>query len=436
MQRVLLVLCAVLAVGCRPHPAENAILISIDTLRPDHLGLYGHERPTSPNLDRFAAGGAVFEQALSTAPWTLPAHASMLTGRYPSRHGLRTDQHRLRADVATLADCLHPRGFVSAAFVNSAFLLPRSGLNRGFDTYELVPEKETPRGRAALITRLALDWLEAHRRERFFLFLHYFDVHSDYASLERYERRFAPEHGRLSGRTLELRLIRAGLVSIGAEDAEHLARLYDAGIRQLDDNLAPLLAWLEGAGRLEDTVVALTSDHGEEFLEHGSVLHGHTHYEELLRVPLVLRGASVPAGARIRTAVSIADVMPTLLGVLGVPAPDGLDGRDLRGLWEAPGAMARDRPLFAETSAVHTEGLSSVRMGRHKLIHDLRTDRSELYDLEQDPLEGRDLASERLGVLEELRALLRELAGESVPSEQAPPRSPAVEERLRALGYL
>ncbi len=435
-KRVLLLGCALLATACTRPDARNVILISIDTLRPDHLGVYGHERPTSPNLDAFAARGVVFEDALSTAPWTLPAHVSLLTGRYPARHAVRTDLHRLRPDVTTLADWLREHGFVTAAFHNTHFLLPRSGLHSGFETHEYVPESNSRSGDATRITRLALDWLEARSGDRFFLFLHYFDVHSDYTSQERYERIFAPRPGRLSGRTGELMAVRAGLVSLDAEDAEHLAGLYDAGVRQLDDDLAPLLAWLEQTGRFQDTVVAVTSDHGEEFLEHGGVLHDHTHYEELLRVPLILRGGSLPAGLRVPTAVSLTDVMPSLLGLLGLPQPAGMDGRDLRALWESPESGSDARPLFAETSPMREDTLRSVRMGRHKLIHDRRTGRVEVYDLEADPGETRDLSGERRDLVERLSSVLEAFQHDSPEPEAAPPPSKEDEERLRALGYL
>jgi arylsulfatase A-like enzyme len=433
LRRALLVLCAALAVGCRaPHPAKNAILISIDTLRPDHLGIYGHERPTSPNLDAFAAGGVVFEQALSTAPWTLPAHVSMLTVRYPARHAVRTHLHRLRRDVPTLAGWLGAHGFATAAFFNSHFLL---SMRHDFGAAQYVREHESSIGDARRVTQLALDWLEARRGERFFLFLHFLDVHSDYVADERYERMFTKGAGRLKGRTQELAGIRKG-EPVTAGDVEHLARLYDAGIRQLDDDLVPLFDWLGKAGRLEDTAVVVTSDHGEEFLEHGSVLHDHTHYEELLRVPLILRGASIPAGLRIPSAVSLTDVMPTFLGLLDVPPPEGMQGRDLRGSWRSREPIADERALFAETSPMGEDALRSIRMGRHKLIHDRRTGRVELYDLEEDPGETRDLSSEQRDLVERLSSALEAFQRDPLEPEAAPPPSKEDEERLRALGYL
>ncbi len=437
-RRVLLVLCGLLETAC-PAPrgaARNAILISIDTLRADHLEVYGHERPTSPNLDAFAAGGVVFEDPLATAAWTLPSHISLLTGRYPAGHGVRKDRHRLRGNVPTLASVLQERGFATAAFVNSFFLQPSYGAQRGFATYRYVPESDSRRGDAPLITRLALDWLGARRDGRFFLFLHYFDVHSDYVALERYEQIFAPRPGRLSGRTQELMRIRAKQLSIAPEDAEHLARLYDAGIRQLDDDLEPLFEWLQESGRFGDTVVIVTSDHGEEFLEHGSVSHDRTHYQELLRVPLILGGGGLPAGLRIATPVSLTDLMPTLLGLLELPAPVGIDGRDLRALWESPEPAADERPLFAETSPMREDALRSVRMGRFKLIRDLRTDRVELYDLEADPVETRDLSAALPEVVDRLSSVLDDLLRRSVEPEPLSELPKEAEARLRALGYL
>jgi arylsulfatase A-like enzyme len=428
---------ALLSVACghREPPVRNVLLISIDTLRADRLGCYGHDRPTSPQLDAFAEAGALFEDAASTAPWTLPAHASLLTGLYPDAHGARTEQHAMAEDVATLAEALRGRGFETHAVVNAFFVSPGYGLARGFGEYRYVREDQSRAGAARRITDLGIDWLGPRRGGRNFLFLHYFDVHSSYRSEERYERLFTRGSGRLKGTTAELREAMRGALELTPADVEHLKDLYDAGIRQLDDELGRLFRWLESAGWLEDTLVVVTSDHGEEFLDHGGLSHGHNHYQEMLRVPLIVRGPTIPAGKRLSALVSLIDVAPTILSVLGVAAPAGTQGRDLRPLWQAPEQAAADRPIFAETGPMEEDALRTVRSGRHKLILDLRTQRYELYDLIDDPRETRNLIDERPEVVGRLAPLLTGFIQES---RRTPKIEPSAEDRqlLEALGYL
>jgi len=416
-----------------PYPVRNVILISIDTLRADHLGSHGHDRPTSPNLDAFAAAGIVFEDASATSPWTLPSHASLLTGRYPTGHGVWTEDHRLGDDVPVLAAVMSESGFDTAAIVNTLFLGPRFGIARGFAHFDVIESDQSRQGAAKRITDRAIERLDGRRDERNFLFVHYYDVHSDYLSLPRYEQLFAPEPGRFTGRTIQLLLAIRGDVPIGAADADRLARLYDGGIRQLDDELGRFFGWLREHAWLEDTLVIVTSDHGEEFLEHGGLLHGSTHYQEVLHIPLMFGGAGIPAGRRIRTPVSLVDVAPTILSILGIPAPPGIDGADLRPLWSEPRELAAERLLFAEAGS---RELRSVRSGRIKLITDMPAGRSELYDLAIDPAETRNLAAERPELVDALAAEISDLAASAREPQLAPELDDDEKERLKALGYL
>ncbi|MBW2289940.1 MAG: sulfatase [Deltaproteobacteria bacterium] len=420
---------------CGPahHPVRNVILISIDTLRADHLGTYGHDRPTSPNLDAFASDGVVFEDASATSPWTLPSHASLLTGRYPRGHGVRTEEHRLGDEVPVLAAVMSERGFKTAAIVNTLFLSPRFGIARGFDSFEVIESDQSRQGAAHRITNKAIERLEGRREERNFLFVHYFDVHSDYLSLPRYERLFAPEPGRFTGRTIQLLLAIRGDVPIGAADADRLTRLYDGGIRQLDDEIGRFFEWLREHGWLEDTLVIVTSDHGEEFLEHGGLLHGNSHYQEMLHIPLILGGAGIPAGRRIGAAVSLVDIAPTIFSVLEIPSPPGMDGADLRPLWQEPQPVASERLVFAEAGPGE---LRSVRSGRSKLITQGPTGPAELYDLANDPAETQDLAAERPELVAALEAEIARFAASAREPQLAPELSDDEKERLQALGYL
>jgi arylsulfatase A-like enzyme len=431
----LLVSFALLGIACSQAPASvrNVILISIDTLRADHLGSHGHDRPTSPNLDAFAADGIVFEAASATSPWTLPSHASLLTGRYLRGHGVRTEEHRLADEVPVLAAVMSESGFDTAAIVNTLFLSPRFGIARGFDSFEVIESDQSPQGAAQRITKQAIERLEGRRGERNFLFLHYFDVHSDYLSLPRYERLFAPEPGRFTGRTIQLLLAIRGDVPIGADDADRLARLYDGGIRQLDDELGRLFEWLREHDWLDDTLVIVTSDHGEEFLEHGGLLHGSTHYQEMLHIPLIFGGAGIPAGKRIGTPVSLVDVVPTILSVLEIPSPPGLDGADLRPLWQEAQQAPVERLIFAEAGP---GDLRSVRSGRSKLITQGPAGRAELYDLADDPAETRNLAAERPELVAALEAEIAAFVASAREPQLAPELTDDEKEHLQALGYL
>ena len=186
---------AAAATACHGDGEElprSAILISIDTLRADHLGCYGHPLPTSPNLDAFADEGTLFDDAYAPSPWTLPSHVSLLTGLYPTRHGVRTTDRRLADAIPSLATLLAQEGFQTGAIVNAVIMRRQFGLAQGFAAYEMVPSDQSRAGAATRVTDAALRWLGDRRGRRVFLFLHYYDVHSDYRSLTRYERMFAP----------------------------------------------------------------------------------------------------------------------------------------------------------------------------------------------------------------------------------------------------
>jgi arylsulfatase A-like enzyme len=426
--------------GSTPQgPVRNLIVISIDTLRPDRLGLYGYERPTSPALDAFATRGVVFELALTPAPWTLPAHASLLTGLYPRRHGVRTHQNDLPVAISTLAQQLQQVGYRTASIHNTHHLDTRYGLHRGFDHLDYVRES-VGRERPAEVYLRALEWL-AQAPEPFFLLLHTFDVHSDYRSLRPYEAMFtrAPG-GRVDGSTEQLIAFRRGLKPLDAKDAQDLEDLYVAGIRQMDEALKPVLALLEHTDLGERTFVWITSDHGEEFLEHGGVLHGRTQFEELLRVPLLLSGPGLPANRRIEEPVSLIDVLPTTRALLGLPPLEDLDGRDLVPLLRgADPEPFRERVLFGESDHHNLEAhiTRSARYRNFKLVHDLRSGRSQLYDLAADPGEQLDVREEHPEIAEMLRSGLEQLEASQarVPDRRLPELDPAEVERLRALGY-
>jgi len=432
-----------IALGCSRGERDDlrgVLLVSIDTLRPDHLGAYGYARPTSPNFDRLAREGVLFEVACSVAPWTLPAHATLLTGLLPHRHGIQTSRKGLPPDIPTLASRLDAAGFRTAAVVNSSYVGRRNGLDRGFHTFQQVPEPERAPSEVA---DLGLHWLDAHLHDPapFFLFLHFYDVHSDYEALPRFERLLVrPYQGPVSGSTGQLLRVTHGEVALGDDDLRHLVDLYDASVRQTDTQLGRVLEWLERHGLADRVLVVVTSDHGEEFLEHGGVLHARTHYHEVLRIPLVMRGPGLPHGRRVTRPVSIADVAPTVLSVADVAPGEG-DGSDLSRLWRAGASDDADpgRWLVAEGDHGngHRNAKRSIRNARYKLIQDRITNEVELYDLVNDPEEQDDLSGRLPALRDELLARLEEITADGAPGDAgvALPLSPEEAERLRALGY-
>jgi arylsulfatase A-like enzyme len=427
------------ALGCatEPAPPPNLILVSIDTLRADHLPSYGYARETAPALDRLAREGVVFEQAVANSPWTLPSHASMFTGLEPHRHGLVNYRARLREDTPSLAPLMQQAGYTTVSLVNTLHLKGRYGLARGFDEHVVFSEREGQKrlraGRRQI--DLLLLWLDRRPDAPFFVFLHNYDVHSDYDPSPEFASLFVgPYDGPATGTSQQLL---RGAEGLSASDVQHLIDLYDGGIRQLDAQIGRLLDHLDETGLAESTYVVVTSDHGEEFLEHGGVLHGETCYEEALRVPLILRGPGIPPGTRVAGLVQLTDLFPTLLELAGVPRPRGIDGISLVGSWSGAGTSPRRR-AFAETRHPLLRGGSRhmVREGSLKLIHEPESGRVELYDLASDPKETRDLSRDRPEAVRRLLALLDPGAEVAAASEPLPPLEPEELESLRSRGYV
>ena len=370
---VTLLACIAALAGCQParppSPGPNAILISIDTLRADHLGCYGYARPTSPNLDRFAAGGAVFERAISESPWTMPSHASLLTGLAPSRHGMLDDLNRLADAIPTLAEQVRSAGIETAAFVNTPYLAENTGLLRGFafirgfDIWD-ARKQRTLSGEA--MNDALESWLDEHGERPFFAFFHTYDLHSDYLPEARSrEELVRPYSGRFDGRSETLDGIARGRLHPTSADIDHIRDLYDAALRQIDDHLGALLAELERRELLDTTLIIITADHGEEFFDHGSVSHGRTLYQEMLHVPLIVRGPGVTAGLRIAEPVQLVDVAPTLL------------------------AWFRAKPLAASEGRNLTTALGDARNAPRAARHLLRGRPAQVPSRLQEPLDRR-----------------------------------------------
>jgi arylsulfatase A-like enzyme len=430
---------------------RNALLVSIDTLRPDHLSCYGNPRPTSPRLDELARAGVRFTDVTAAAPWTLPSHATMLTGLYPSHHGVKSHETRLPADVVTLAEELQARGFETLAVVNTHNLgAPQYQLGQGFARFEYITEtdRDARTGRllnpnmGEVVVSTAKELLAKRDRARpFFLFLHFYDVHTDLTPKAEYRAEFVqPYQGKLDGRTQQLNGVRKRGEHLSEADVRFLEEMYDAEIRTFDELFGRFLDWLGEQGLRDETLFLVTSDHGEEFQEHGGVLHGRTQYQELLRVPLLVAGPGVPQGLVLDDPVHGVDVTPTMLGCLGIDARTPRDGLDLGALWR--GGTLPERALFGEADqdtrrAGHEQFdvKRMVRRGNDKLIHDRLARRAELFDLARDPGELFDLSSERAQRARELAAELERFLAGAIASDRVAPPSPEERAQLDALGY-
>jgi arylsulfatase A-like enzyme len=432
---------------------RNVVLISLDTLRPDHLSCYGHARETSPAIDALAARGVRFADASSAAPWTLPSHATMFTGLYPSHHGVKDYSHRLPAERVTLAEILREHGFQTFAVINTWNIAdPRFEIFQGFAPADVHYVRETVPGAGgdqivkntgAEVAKKARERLEGRDRTRpFFLLAHFYDAHTDFTPTPENRARFVSTYpGKLDGTTSQLLALRSQGVRLGEADLRFLRELYDAEIRGLDELLAGFLGFLREEGLERDTLVVLTSDHGEEFQEHGGLLHGRTQYEELLRVPLVFAGPGIPRGRVVDQPVSLVDLLPTILGRLGIAPPPDLDGLDLAPAWS--GGRLAERLLFGEADHNNVVGGQQVidvrrmaRLGREKLHLERDTGRVQLFDLAGDPGERRDLSATSPQRVALLRAALARFLDGAVAGEESGTELDEEDLRLlRELGY-
>jgi arylsulfatase A-like enzyme len=421
---------ALLAGSSAPrHAARAIILISFDTLRPDHLGCYGYPRATSPNLDAFRRDAVLFSQAIANAPSTLPSHASILTSLIPHHHGASISRGTaLGPDIVTLAEVLRDRGFATAAFHDGAQLAAVWGLDQGFDVYS-APE---PRRRFSAQVGAALSWLESHRREPFFLFLHTYEVHRPYNPPPRFRAALGVAHLPTEAEDPSIaRLVHEvheGRRSAAPGDVELVVGLYDAAIRSADDTFGQLVRWLKANGLYDESLVVVTSDHGEEFAEHGQIAwHSHTLYDELLRVVLLVKlPSSRHAGGTEGSQVRGIDVAPTVLAAAGIDPPPAFEGASLLRLLEGG-----PPPPQAVVAAYDSCYLSALRVPGWKL-NDRR-----LFDLAADPGERRNVVASYPEKARALRALKQRLIA-SRPIPQPAPVAPdrATLDQLRALGYL
>jgi choline-sulfatase len=403
----------------QPPAARHLIVVTIDTLRADRVGAYGNTTVATPNIDRIAQQGALALEASVHVPLTRPSHVSLFTGLYPSEHGIRDNvSPPLGNRVPVLAEILQQRGFRTGAFVSSIVLSRQSGLARGFnhysDTFDIGEDDarflNTIQKRGDQTTSEAIAWLREAGSERRFAWVHLYDPHDPYEPPEPYASRYAD-------------------------------RPYDGEVAWSDELVGRIDAALGDAGLRDDTLLVVTSDHGEGLEEHGEAVHGFFVYETTLRVPLVVRGPGVTPGTRVQAVARTIDLLPTMLDLLALgSAAPAVSGRTLAAAMR--GAALDDEPSFAESLVplVHYgwSDLRALRIGRWKYI---LAPRPELYDLERDPGERQNLLQEQPARARALRAGLEQ----RLKQEQAALRSagtataaipPDLLEKLGALGYV
>ncbi len=441
----------------------NVVLISVDTLRADALSVYSPDAPATPHLERLAAGSLVFEQAVSPASWTKPSLASLQTGLPPSQHGVKRMGDRLDDRFDTLADLFTRAGYVTAMIGFNPYLDATGNLGQGFQDYRGYPRGQLGLSLAAraayvydlpirrdagdtpALTREAIEFIHAHGDEPFFFWLHYYDPHQPYSPPPAY----MPE-GKAPNPSLErfnaFRTVRSGHDKLDAAERAWIRALYEGEVRQADANVGEVLEALRAQGLYDDALIVFTSDHGEEFWEHGGFEHGHALFEELLRVPLIVKlpaaqqeaPGTAARGTRIAARVPLEAVYPTILAATGLSASDGLERA--RPLLDPAGWSDVDRDFVSEAN-IYYEAQVALTRNAMKYVRSLVTGTESLYDLARDPSEAHSIAGSAPAVVERLRARLAGIPGVEGGPEAGGPGGPNPEidpnmlRNLKALGY-
>jgi arylsulfatase A-like enzyme len=393
---------------------------SIDTLRADHLGLYGYQRDTSPFLDRFAKASLVCEHAWSPCPWTLVAHMTMLTGLFPDQHGVTTGQRALADEIPLLAERLHAAGYQTIGLYHPVWINARHGFQRGFDVFRAHGEADEAE------VHLQEELAKLDRSRPFFLFLHLFDVHqgpirenqhSIYPSPAPFQEMFEP------GATEKLPLVSWKLDPKSSEQREAMAALYDGGIRYVDSKLEQWFGDLEHRGLLANTLVIVTADHGENLMDRGRITGHGRFWNEGIHVPLIVRHPrGLGAGTRVKENVHLGDIVPTVLDVLGLPADPRLPGRSLFT------ALPPERVIIGSQDIGDYALLGTRKLARGQK-------RFLSLDLATDPQEKKGKVLDECPEFAEWTARATDPTVHFAPSHEVEPFTPEEAEHLRALGY-
>ncbi len=450
---LLFALCTAICIGgCQQSDSTtggtdrpNVLLIVLDTTRADKLGCYGSNLGATPNIDQLAEQSVRFERCYAHAPWTLPSFASLFTSLNVPEHGAGGQLgqfRRLSDERRTLAEVLGDAGYATAAIVNVDFLSTTFGVTQGFEhlDHKAFPNNVDVR-RADETTDAALSWLAERPHKPFFLFVHYFDPHLVYDPPDEFRQRFA---GRLDrnnrawtfGTRSQITAFRRGQTTFSREIIKRAEKLYDGEIAFTDQQVGRLLEGLQATGLDESTLVVLTADHGEEFADHGGFEHGHTLFDELVRVPLILRMPGTLAPGVVDTRVAHVDVAPTICALTNVPPAPAFVGRDLQSVITDPDAI--EIPIVLEGNFWGPPFYGWIYDG-HKFV--IGPQGKLLFNLDADPAELNELSAAQPKRLEEMMEDLR-LARRAMDARNTSAAGEPVEldpdeiERLRSLGYL
>jgi arylsulfatase A-like enzyme len=434
------------AIGVRRAAGPDVIVLLIDALRADHLGAYGYGRDTSPNIDEFAGDAVLFEQAISASGFTKTSIASLFTGIDPHSHGVfrgnradtptRITSDVLAPDFETVAEAMTDHGLFSVAWVMNPQLQDFMGFDQGFAPYN------QDAGRFYQIRNGFLSWLSRIGRfGQFFAYLHVLDLHDPYHPPDEFNGMFGEHADLFSDVDLSapgawsrlIREIRDGEREVSDLEVEQLRADYDAVIRSVDVQVGILLDALRAKGTYDDAIIVITSDHGDGFMEHGFISHSTTPYDELVRIPLLIKlPDSKHAGRRISEQVRAVDLAPTLLELVGAPEMKGVDGRSLLPL--VRDSSEADHPSHA---FVEETGATGIRTESWKALYFLFEGNWEIYDLRADPLEQNDLSDDPPEEVQELQLLVLQAVEERSRREAGTvPLDEETVEALRSLGYI
>lgn len=451
-----LVVCCTVAIGCdnRDHESArrkrptNFILISMDTVRADHLGCYGYGRDTTPAIDAYAKRGIIFEKCTSSSSWTVPAHHTIFTSMEPATHGCvyYPSPGRLSPKFDTMAKIFSRRGFKTAAFTGGGYVGKQMGFDVGFDHFESLDI------RFEYNMEATMKWLDENSDEPFFLFMHGFNAHRPYVPPAPYKHLFAGDY---KG-NYEVKEFGPGRPRPDGGDLDYVISQYDGEIAFIDAMMGDFFRFLQQKNVLSDTLVILTSDHGDEFYEHGRCDHIHNLFDELTAVPWIMFGPGIPA-RRETQHVGTIDILPTVLSIFGLKESIPFQGVDLSALVYGD-QSTREQTVFGFTGkGGEPKHLSSVRTDRWKLVTDIpsggpnpkcagcKQKEAEgsvvgLFDLQADPGEQQDVGKEHPKVVRELWGILLERLKEcgtlAQSTETALPSTPEYLEALRTLGYV
>lgn len=403
--------------GGPQYPRNNVILISIDTLRADHLGCYGYSKNTTPNIDSFRRDAVLFKETIAQAPSTTPSHASLFTSLIPSHHGAFFSMKQpIRQGIPTMAEILRDHKYQTVSYNGGAQVAAEFGFDRGFDIYSS-NVGQSPDSEKAFLAKVqaGIGWINRNPGNKFFLFLHTYEVHHPYTPKREHLGLFEKDYSGELPASIPvdlLRRINEGELKIDAADRDHIISAYDAEIYSVDESFGVLVNFLKQQNLYDDTIIIFTSDHGEEFGEHGMMgWHSHALYDEQLKVPLIVKFAgSRYVSEVIHQQVRSIDVLPTLLDALRIPIPGHCEGVSL--LQWLRNSTAEELIAISEQDRPGKNRPISVRTKRHKLYGD------RLFDLTADPSEQVNAAERNLEVCKRLRRELVNVLDMRLGSEE------------------